>query len=43
MSTKKTMTFDSSATVSVYSNYITVSKDGDTTYYNTDLKEIYKI
>jgi hypothetical protein len=43
MSTGKTMTFDSKATVSVYSNYITVSKDGTLTYYNTNLKEIYKI
>ena len=37
------MNFDSSSTISVYSNYITVSKDGSITYYNTDLKEIYKI
>ena len=40
--TGKSMTFDSSSTVSVYSNYIIVSKDGDSTYYNTNLKEIYK-
>ena len=41
--TGKYTKFDLSSTVSVYSNYITVSKDGDLTYYNTDLKEIYKI
>lgn len=41
--TGKTMNFDSSSTISVYSNYITVSKDGSITYYNTDSKEIYKI
>lgn len=41
--TGKTMTFDSNCTVSVYSNYITVSKDGTIAYYNTNLKEIYKI
>lgn len=43
LATGKMMTFDDSSTVSVYSNYITVSKDGDLTYYNTNLKEIYKI
>ena len=41
MSTGKIATFDSSSTVSVYSNYITVSKDNTLTYYNTNLKNIY--
>ena len=41
--TGKYTRFDSSSTISVYSNYITVFKDGDLTYYNIDLNEIYKI
>ena len=39
--TRKSMTFDSDCQVSVYSNYIIVSKDSHKTYYNTKLKEIY--
>ena len=42
LSTGKLMTFDSKATVSVYSNYITISNNGTLTYYNTNLKEIYQ-
>ena len=42
LSTGKMMTFDKNASVSVYSNYVTATKDGTTTYYNTKLKEIYK-
>lgn len=43
LATKKAMTFDKDSTVSVYSNYIIVSKNGNSTYYNTNLKEFYKI
>lgn len=39
--TRKSMTFDSDSQVSVYSNYIVVTKDNHKTYYNTKLKEIY--
>ena len=42
LSSGKSMNFDSNSTVSVYSNYIIVSKDGNQTYYNTDFNEIYK-
>ncbi len=40
--TGKSMTFDSDSQVSVYSNYIIVTKNNSKTYYNTKLNEIYK-
>lgn len=41
--TGKSITFDKDSKVSVFSNYIVVSKDNVKTYYNTKLKEIYKV
>lgn len=43
LATRKSAIFDSSNSVTIYSNYITVSNSGNLTYYNTDLKEIYNI
>ncbi|MBO5004590.1 MAG: WG repeat-containing protein [Clostridia bacterium] len=40
--TGKSMNFDSDSQVSVYSNYIIVTKNNTKTYYNTKLNEIYK-
>lgn len=40
--TGKSMNFDSDSQVSVYSNYIIVTKNNTKTYYNTKSKEIYK-
>lgn len=42
MLTGKSMSFDSDSQVSVFSNYIIVTKNNTKTYYNTNLKEIYK-
>lgn len=38
----KSLSFDKNNDVSVYSNYVTAEKDNVKTFYNTDLKEIYK-
>lgn len=40
--TGKSMNFDNDSQVSVYSNYIIVTKNNTKTYYNTKLNEIYK-
>lgn len=40
--TGKYMNFDSDSHVSIYSNYIIVTKNNTQTYYNTKLNEIYK-
>lgn len=37
----KSMDFDKNNDISIGSNYVTVKKDGKTTYYNTNLKQIY--
>ena len=36
------MNFDSDSQVSIYSNYIIVTKNNTKTYYNTKFAEIYK-
>lgn len=40
--TGKSMNFDSDSQVSIYSNYIIVTKNNTKTYYNTKFAEIYK-
>lgn len=39
--TGKSMDFDKSDEISIGSNYVTITKDGKTTYYNTEFKQIY--
>lgn len=41
LSTEKYMNINKDCTVSIFSNYFTVYKDGDTKYYNTNFEEIY--
>lgn len=40
--TGKSMNFDSDSQISIYSNYIIVTKNNTQTYYNTKLNEIFK-
>lgn len=42
LATNKQMEFDKDETIEVYANYITVTGKKQKSYYNTDLKEIYR-
>lgn len=39
--TGKSMDFDKSDEISIGSNYVAITKDGKTTYYNTEFKQVY--
>lgn len=41
--TEKSLNFEKGTTVNIFSNYITIKKDGKTTYYNAELEKIYEV